>query len=89
MEKEDDGKLSEREGEEQVMSTMRDRTFPPVTDGQSSEASLLSIAKVDGYARDTDRVFGRQPVTTKRLVNKLKKLPILERVSPFIADYIL
>ena len=58
------------------------------SDSHSSKASLTSVAKEIGY-KPGKLSFGRHPVTTNRLVEKIKQVRIMQRVSEKIQDFIL
>ena len=50
--------------------------------------SLLSIAKANGYGQG-ELNSGRHPVTTKRMARKIKSMRIMERISPFVQQFIM
>ena len=58
------------------------------SESHSSKESLTSVAKEIGY-KPGKLPFGRHPVTTNRLVEKIKQVRILQRVSEKIQDFIL
>ena len=58
------------------------------SDNNSSQASIMTAAKVIGY-KPGKLQNGKHPVTTRKLERKIKQLRIMTRISDKIQDFIL